>query len=248
MTDQERILVYGSAGSGKTYSWLSLARANKEVSFHCIDTDASVPRMLNTEFRDLLNVEVYPARKWDKLEIALALIEQKAHKEDWLVVDMICSCWDFAQAHFVEQIFGKKIDDYYMEARKNLKQGKQLQAIGGWDGWSVINKFYQDWTNRICYDLPYNVFLAAKSVSLTTSDDQEVKDIFESIGAKPEGEKRNHYRVHTVLYFAHTIDKYLMTTAKDRGRKKFFAEPVIDFAKQYGEIMRGGDAEPQITS
>jgi len=238
--NQERILVYGSAGSGKTYAWLSLARLNPEAIFHCIDTDASIDRMLQTEFSDLQNVKVYPARSWQKLEQALNLIEREARAGDWIIVDMLCSCWDFAQAHFVEQIHGKKIDDYYMEARKALKKGERLQAISGWDGWSVINKFYQDWINHICYELPQcNIFFTAKSTTIASSDDPEVKDIFESIGAKPEGEKRNYYRVHTVLYFAHSTASYFMTTAKDRGHKRFFAEPVNDFGKQYMVIIKG---------
>lgn len=242
---QERILVYGSAGSGKTFAWLSLARLNPGAIFHCIDTDASIDRMLQTEFEDLQNVKVYPARSWIKLEQALNLIESEAKVGDWIVVDMLCSCWDFAQAHFVEQIHGKKIDDYYMEARKAMKKGERLQAISGWDGWSVINKFYQDWINHICYELPQcNIFLTAKSTTIASTDESEVRDIFESIGAKPEGEKRNYYRVHTVLYFAHSTSSYVMTTAKDRGHKKFFAEQVTDFGKQYTAIINskgGGD-------
>lgn len=240
MNQQERILVYGSAGSGKSYAWLSVARLNPEATFHCIDTDASIDRMLQTEFSDLANVKVYPARAWNKLETALALIEREVQPGDWIIVDMLCSCWDFAQAHFVEQIHGKKIDDYYMEARRVMKKGERLQAISGWDGWSVINKFYQDWINHICYELPQcNIFFTAKSTTIASSDDPEVKDIFESIGAKPEGEKRNYYRVHTVLYFAHSTSTYLMTTAKDRGRKRFFAELVKDFGKQYMAIIKG---------
>jgi len=36
-----------------------------------------------------------------------------------------------------------------------------------------------------------------------------------------------------------------MTTAKDRGRKRFFAEPVNDFGKQYMAIInsKGGGAQ-----
>ena len=246
--NQERILVYGSAGSGKTYAWLSLARLNPESTFHCIDTDASIDRMLQTEFSDLQNVKVYPARSWQKLEQALNLIEREVKPGDWIVVDMLCSCWDLVQAYFTEQALGKKIDDYFLQFRKNFKGGDNLEALKGWTDWVVINKIYQDFINHLCYELPQlNIFLTAKATKIDKKDEQGIKDIFEDIGAKPEGEKRNYYRVHTVLFFAHSTSSYVMTTAKDRGRKRFFAEPVRNFGEQYLAIInsKGGGETAQ---
>jgi hypothetical protein len=237
---QERILVYGSAGSGKSYAWLSLARLNPEAIFHCIDTDASIDRMLQTEFRDLKNVKVHLARTWQKCEITAALIEKEAKTGDWIVIDMVDSLWDFVRADYIQNIFGKKIDEYYMEIRKSMKGGTKIEALKGWIDWEPINKTYQDLLNHLCYDLPqFNIFFTAAAANISSPDEQDLKDIFESIGAKPEGEKRNWRRVHTVLYLCHTTDRYVMTTAKDRGRKRFFAEQVTNFAEQYTEIMQG---------
>ena len=245
---QERILVYGSAGSGKTTAWLSLARKFPESTFHCIDTDASIDRMLQTEFRDLKNVKVYPARSWEKCKLALSFIKREVKPNDWLVVDMLDSVWDFVQGYFTEQIFNKEIDTYFLEVRKKAQGKSTLEALEGWTDWVVINKLYQSWINEIMYELPCNVFVTAKADKLSAKkESQENLDMFSSIGYKAEGEKRNSYRTHTVLFLCHNIDNtYLMTTIKDRGRKKFFAEQVTNFAEQYTEIMQGKEGSEEI--
>ena len=246
--NQERILAYGSAGSGKTEAWLSLARLYPEAVFHCIDTDASIDRMLQTEFSDLSNVKVYLARTWQKCEIALALIEKEANTGDWVVIDMLDSLWDFVQGYFTDQVFNKKIDDYFLQFRKSVKDPDKLEALKGWTDWIVINKIYQDFINHLCYDLlQLNVFFTAKSAKFDKKEDQTIKDFFEDVGAKPEGEKRNYYRVHTVLYFIHNTGGYFITTLKDRGRKRFFAEPVQNFGEQYLAIInsKGGGETAQ---
>ena len=61
---QERILVYGGTGSGKSTGWLTIARQQPDNTFYCIDTDKSVARLLGTEFKDVKNVKIFPCRTW----------------------------------------------------------------------------------------------------------------------------------------------------------------------------------------
>ena len=57
MTLQERILVAGVPGVGKTYSWLTIARALPKSKFYVIDPDDGVRRVWYNEFPDVKNVE-----------------------------------------------------------------------------------------------------------------------------------------------------------------------------------------------
>ena len=61
----ERILLYGSTGTSKTYSWLNIARWSQRTKspalFHCLDTDNAITDQLDQEFSDLKNVIVTPA-------------------------------------------------------------------------------------------------------------------------------------------------------------------------------------------
>lgn len=244
---QERILVYGGSGSGKSRGWLTLARQFPDSRFFCIDTDKAIARMLALGFKNLKNVIVYPARNWAQCEAALVGIQQqKPTEQDWIVVDMIDSTWDFVQADFVEQIFGKKIDDYFMEVRKAAGKGaSKLEVFEGWIDWNVINKKYQDWANTICYDLPCHVYLTAKATNLGKKDDATIREIYTAIGAKPEGEKRNTYRVNTVLFLSHSLNDYYATTAKDRERPRLRNVKVKDFAQLYMSIIDGSYQEQQ---
>ena len=230
---RERILAYGATGTGKSYAWLTIAGANPDKQFHCLDTDEAILRMLKTEFCNLKNVSVYPARQWSQCESVLSQISLFIEAQDWFVIDMLDSLWDFVQSYYTTEIFGKKLDDYFLEVRKHFKGGSKLEAFKGWTDWVVINKLYQDWINRAMYELPCNIFATAKATKLETTDDMIITDMFSAIGMKPEGEKRNAYRVHTVLLFTHNAFGYYMSTVKDRGRLQVLDYPINNFARQY---------------
>ena len=68
---QERILVGGSAGVGKTYSWLTIARNCPKNKFYVIDPDDGVRRVAyevdeedNRVFPDLSNIVYYNTPTW----------------------------------------------------------------------------------------------------------------------------------------------------------------------------------------
>jgi hypothetical protein len=240
---RERILVYGQPGSGKSYSHLRIAEAYPKSKFFVIDTDDSILRMLSGEFSHLNNVEIYPAQDWQSCSKALEGIKPFITNNDWLVVDMLCSVWDFCQSYFVEEIFNKDIGNYFLQARKEMKAGSSnLGALKGWTDWSVVNKLYQSWINEICYQLPCNIFFTCKATKLNTEDDADVKDAYSQFGLKPEGEKRNSYRVHSVFLMTHDRHGFYMSTVKDRGRVRVENTPLtpeLNFATKYLQLFAG---------
>jgi phage terminase small subunit len=242
---RERILVFGPAGAGKSRAWLSIARHFPSKQFYCIDSDDSIERMLmDEEFDGMTNVHVYNTTGWRESEQHLATIQGIIRPDDWIVADMLCSQWDFVQNFFVEQIFGKQKDEYFLEVRKTLKPGaSKMETLKGWIDWNVINALYQDWINSICYRMKSNVFLAAKGVSLGDKDEKEVVDLLSHIGIKPEGEKRNMFRVHTVLMLRRDKDNWIMSTVKDRARRYVERLQVRDFALQYGMAIAKWEIE-----
>lgn len=247
----ERILAYGRAGSGKSRAWLKMAERLPSVPFLVVDTDESAERSLSSPgLAHIKNVKIFPVYSWDDCETAqkaiLALVKTYYAKGiiPWIVVDMIDSLWDFVQGYFTMQIFGKKIDDYFLEARKAMKKGAQrLEAFEGWKDWQVINKLYQDWINTLCYQAQANIFLVAKSSAVGKSDDSGQGEIYGPFHQKPEGEKRNDYRVHTVILFTRDRYDWYVTTVKDRERRLMDMLPMRDFALQYLMVIAGHKLE-----
>lgn len=236
---QERILVYGGTGSGKSYSWLTIARTKPNDTFYCIDTDRAISRMLGTEFKDLKNIKLYACRDWKVCEKALAEIKPMIKEDDWLIVDMADALWDFVQSYYTQEIFHKNIDEYFLQLRKSIAGGSKIEAFKGWTDWQIINKLYQDYINTIMYDLPSNIFITAKASKYSSDDGDEpsLKDAFSMVGFKPEGEKRNAYRVHTVLFLNHDTFGYYITTVKDRGRQQLKQFPYKNFAETYQKVI-----------
>lgn len=244
---RERILSYGQPGSGKSYAHLKTAEAYPGSKFYIIDTDDSIPRMLNGEFSHLSNVEVYPAQDWPGCCKALDDIKPKVTSKDWLAVDMLCSTWDFVQSYFVEEIFSEDIASYFLQVRKGLKEGaSSLNALKGWVDWAVINKLYQSWVNDITYRLPCHIFFACKATTVRSEDELAIRDLYSTFGARPEGEKRNTYRVHSVFLLTHDRNGFYMSTVKDRGRVRLENAPLTpehNFATKYLQLFAGWERE-----
>jgi hypothetical protein len=240
---RERILVYGQSGCGKTYAHLKIAQAYPKSKFLIIDTDDSIPRMLESEFTELENIQVYPVQDWSGCIKALGEIKSRVKADDWVVVDMLCSIWDFVQTFFIEEVFNQDTGSYFLQARKELKAGaSSLSALKGWVDWAVINKLYQGWINEINYKLNCHVFFTCKATRISKEDDPGVQDIYSIFGVKPEGEKRNIYRVHSAFLLSHDRNGFDISTVKDRGRirlENVRLTPEQNFATRYLQLVAG---------
>lgn len=246
---RERLLVFGHVGSGKTYQWLKLAAHLPEHTFHVIDTDDAVPRMLATEFPDVRNVRLYPARSWEACVSVLEAIAKvvpsakpSAKKissgvtpKDWVVVDNSGNSWtNYVREYYIEQVFGKDMGDYWLEARKAAKPGAtRLEVLNGWLDYDTINKIYGGWINPLCYDLYAHVYMTASATTVNKLDDSLVKETFASYGIRPEGEKRQPGRVHTVFIVQHDNNGWYITTVKDRGRPYLRSQRIQDLFLEY---------------
>jgi len=226
---QERILVGGAPGSGKTYAWLTIARALPEHKFYVIDPDDGVRRVWYGEFPEVKNIEYYFTPKWFtkdystystkgpqviKLEEranqagvadAWSSIKPKIKPDDWVIVEHLHLLWSYVQDGFADEVFNKDIGKYFLEARKNMKAGaNRLEALKGWTDWQVINKLHNDdFVVDVCYGVPSHVFMTT-SVSSSgggKDEDTEVKAFYGSTGVRFEGQKHNPYRAQSILIF-----------------------------------------------
>lgn len=248
MPIRERMLAMGGPGSGKSFQWLKMAEVllPTGAKFYVMDTDDAIPYMLETQFQKLMpenkgNVYVKPAFDWPSYSEALEWALTSAKERDWMVCDMVDNAWSSVQRHFVGEVFDKDMGQYFLDIRKKVEEAgkgtKSLMrdAFRGWVDWPVMNKLYDDWMLPIIYRAKCHVFLATKAQPVTPEDDMSVKLAFGELGVRPSGQKNLGHQCHTC--FLLTYDgrgSWFITTAKDRGGRKYFDKTrLISLYDQY---------------
>lgn len=258
MPPRERILAFGKEGSSKTYQWLCVAeylfRENPSSApqFWVLSTDDSVPRMLTKRFAPLDadkggNVHVFDAYDWEDYLKGQAWMLEHTNPErgDWLVVDLVDSAWKSVTEYFTRRVWEEDIGEYFLKVRKQMadKEGTEksaksksaLKTFDGWKDWSVINKLYDSWINPILYKSRSNLWMCAKVSGISKDEDADTRDLYGPYGVKPAGQKDLGYQMHTVFLFSQgdKLNTWTFSTVKDRERKMFDHNPLMDIVKQY---------------
>ncbi|MDX1746984.1 MAG: AAA family ATPase [Halobacteriales archaeon] len=233
---RERILVMGSFGTGKTYGWLKIAewmqRTESPGHVYVIDTDRAAERMLapGGDFDDLANVTVRDVYEWTQYQDALEEFLPILTEHDWLVIDFVGSAWSAVQDWYVETIYDSSIDEFFLQARLNMKSGNPLD---GWKDWSVINRVYKKWMDKIVHRTASHVYMTAVADPVRDTDDQALRQIYGRIGARPRGQKDLGHHPHTVALNTALGNEWYMTTVKDRSRPLVTGKQINDFAIDY---------------
>ena len=258
MPSYERIIVAGAPGSSKTHSWLTIAEALPNSMFYVFDPEDGVERIRAASFPQVKNICYYFTPFWfRKLEQigerrwfggvseATSKIKQDVKPNDWVIVESLPSMWDTAQSGFVGAIWDKGIGEYFLERRKTMEnagaKSKRLEAFDGWRDWGVIKKMHNDdFIIPICFQLPVHSYMTS-SLSVTTmgekeKEDPDIRGFYGDSLVRVDGEKRNVFRVQTILIFygnKKTGWSY-STFVKDRGNREWKDKaPLVNFAAQY---------------
>ena len=258
---QERIILAGVAGAGKTYAWLTIARMFPNQKFYVIDPDDGARRVWFNEFPEVNNLEYYFTPRWytegyetykkgpkiivtDKdrhthlagIADAWKVIRPKLQPGNWMITEHLGNIWNYVQSGFADEIFDKEIGQYFLEARREMKPGgKKLEGLKGWTDWPVIKKMHnEDFMIPMCYENPAHLLMTS-SVSINTGQEQEdevTKNFYGDTKVRIDGEKGNVYRVQTML---------LMTSENKRNGKHFMSTLVKDRGRPWIERKEWSD-------
>lgn len=235
---RERIMSFGGAGAGKTSDWISIAdhygqMTNPPGRFHVIDTDYTTERSLGAHPDAVKAIaKVWMAPEWEDYIKAKDTIAKIAKPNDWLVLDMISPTWEMVQEYYIERIFGKEYDEFFLKAREQNAKGNPLD---GFKDWGVINKMYRSQVANTILRAPCHVFVTASAAALSADlESKEVRQLFGKFGVKPVGQKHNPHLFHTVLWKQNPKPKqWTLTTIKDRERPEQLGTNVGNFAEDY---------------
>lgn len=239
---RERILVFGPPGSGKSTAWQSIAewlyKTTSPGLVHVADTDLAWEGQRPDDGHLDDAVVATTVFDYESIRDFIRKTTEEFTPGDWLVVDMIDKVWLYSQQHYFEQVFGKSLEDYWVEAKKmGINPGGEYGA-----NWSVINKL----NTAIMLSIqryPGHVLACSPATEVRQpsrtgegGDDKEILHLFGRLGVKPEGQKLLSHHFHTNLYFQEVPRVgYTYTTVKERGtgREKITGEVVSDFARSY---------------
>ena len=236
----ERILLYGSPGTGKSTSWLDIARTYQLTHtpgvFHVLDTDSTTARMVASSYSNLTNLNIHEAYDWPEYRQYTAQFHAIAKPEDWIIIDQVSSAWQALQRYFTNEVFHQDMGAYFLAARKAMSEGdKKLKTFQGWTDWTVINAMYLDWIQPLILRPKCNLLATAVAeVVNDETDEKSSKAIFARFGYKPGGQKHLGYQFHTVLLTSYDpIRRWSVSTPKDRERTILEGQPITSFTRDY---------------
>lgn len=239
----ERILSMGQWGAGKTHAWISIARWYRNTgtpgTFHVLDTDNTSLRSLSTDDDWEQNIIRADITNWSDLISHTAKFFESAGPNDWLIVDSIDMPWSMVQDHYIEEMFGKDADAFFMDARKASASGHPLASDYG-SNWTVINKLYSKWIGQVIR-FPGHVYACTPAQQVTQpnasgkgGDSREIRETFGRYGVRPAGQKGLGFQFHTVLLLqSPSAGEWKMTSVKDRSRELLVGQDLSDFALGY---------------
>lgn len=251
---RERILSFGPEGTGKTADALTLVRALPNVTFHWIDNDNSLDRLLETEFADLGvarengdetgddgNIHLWRPEDWPEHQTAFVHIfgdkgegrPAGVDVDDWVILDNGSLPWDAVQDWAAEDAYDMTREELTeMKADAGRKKGDKglLVFDGNMDYQGKINPQYRRYLGSHLVRPPCHLYITADMAQLDDRDkDKQTRSLYGKYGVKPRGQKRLGQSVQTVLMKDQNAQgAYRLTTIKDRGRAALVGHVLSD--------------------
>lgn len=252
---REKILAFGGSGVGKSWSIPSLAQfvlaMNPKSRVYVLDSDDGIEKIWHDHFKSLKNTNFFfsPVTSWPQVMESMDELRQaNLTSDDWVCIDMLGKFWEMAQSYEVNEVFGKKASEFLLVARAEAVSAAKLNkpvTLPGVD-WTVVKKLHNgDFLDELATDFKCNVFAtAAADPIIADFDDAKIVSMFQQVGAKPDGEKRNAHRFDTVMYLRMTRSgDRIFNTVKDRSRPLMEEVPFENLIVDYHESLQKNGME-----
>jgi hypothetical protein len=191
-----------------------------------MDGEGRFGKLWKNEWPFVENIEWYVLKTWDDIKECYDQVKKQLKAGDWLFMEMVDKFWDQAQNAYIIKKYGLTLDEYLTKLKAEGSIGKRGGDTDSLSMWQVVKKEHNfGLVDNATSFLDANVVMTAPAHPVMIGiDTKETIDLFEAIKFKPEGEKRNFYRVDTCIYFGIDIEggkpSRTWTTVKDKCSKR----------------------------
>jgi len=254
---RERLCIYGPPKVGKTHLFFTIAKWHQDLGsdakFYALSTDTSYDVLsMNPEFCELTNIVWEDVVYFQDYLDAARKFNSLMRPQDWLSVDLMADAWPAVQDEYARVLTKESGADLEDIGDLWATSGKSDDyPITGWE-WGMPNARYRILANNLILRCPGHTFLVYGQKELMTgsksgrSDEtQQTKEMFGHLGVKPNGQKDDPFRYHTILHVDSAGEKQQkIATAGERwgyrdwlgkrmGNGSMMDQPIDDFFLDY---------------
>ncbi len=225
----ERILLFGGPNTGKSRALLSTLFYHPENTFHVIDPDDGILRVMNELGGEeaFPNLILYPAQDYSDIRAAVDTILNTAQPGDWVGAEMLNRWWDATQSEYSSFVYGETVAEHLTAIQQQLKNSddekKRGQAANfeGFTDWKLIKRMHnQDLMDRLCVYRGLNIIATTTVKDFVEYTDKSMAEasIFSRAKVRPEGEKHNPHLFSTIIYLYRSVNgDYLADSLREKG-------------------------------
>ncbi len=227
----ERMLMFGSEGSGKTHNWLTIAdmcaNIGSDQQFYVADTDFAVPRSMSNRFSHLTNVNVTDVTDFKQYVLWAQSLKETVTPGDFVIADMGGHAYHFAQEHYFESKYGMSRSEVEWERLFDRADDDRGPLVEPEDWINIRNGFNNLWNRMIIRDIVVargaSLFATAETKDILKHFDGQAKDktvwlTYKDLGFKPDAHKTLLHKSQTVAMCRRLNNGFWLNPVKDRER------------------------------
>jgi hypothetical protein len=251
----ERILLYGTAGVGKSFCWIDIAQKMYELGnpgkVYVIDTDNAVEAMFGEGYDHLEEtIEYWTCYNWNDLKHAQEeIVRRDLSRDDWLVVDLLSFPYTEVRRHYTEMIYGQDLETYLLETASMVKEAEKRKEghkrqFGDWESsdWDHMGKIYMAWEVPLTLRMKANVLATAEERAVSSdrgAKPAQVKKYAPVSNSRPYVNNTAEHRFRTVLRVSAPGKNRELALLKDRYREERWEKFGINNTLDIGNFHEG---------
>ena len=231
----EGYLFYGYPSCGKSSCIMQWAEMHPDVTVFVLDGDNKFKRVWLADYEHVTNIDYHTVEDWpslvrefEKIKKTLLAMPMAKRERQCIALEMVDKYWTWAQDHYAEEIMNMTRSQYLMKLRSDNPDKTGLSDSDSQNMWRIVKGHHNtDFIDFITDRLRCNLIVTSPAMPVSTivskgkpQESNEVLDLYAPIGHKAEGEKRNGYRVDTVIFleYDYKTKKRYWTTVKEKSK------------------------------